>query len=212
MEDLSNYRKSYQRGQLLESDVPENPMALFHDWFLQADADKKGEANAMTVSTVGEDGFPLSRIVLLKGYDDAGFVFYTNYDSQKGRAIQKHPKVCLSFFWEALERQIIVRGVAERTSLEQSEEYFHSRPRGSQLGAKASPQSQAIASREWLDEKIVALESAFDGKEIPRPEHWGGYLVRPVSIEFWQGRANRLHDRIRYVLSGISWMKERLAP
>jgi pyridoxamine 5'-phosphate oxidase len=212
MEDLSHYRKSYERGQLLENALPETPMPLFHEWFLQADAAKKGEANAMTVATLGEDGFPLSRIVLLKGYDDQGFVFYTNYDSQKGKAIQKHPQVCLSFFWEALERQVIVRGIAEKVAPAQSEAYFHSRPRGSQLGANASPQSQVIASREWLDEKIAALDSAFEGKEIPKPGHWGGYLVRPVSVEFWQGRANRLHDRIRYALSGRSWTRERLAP
>ena len=212
--DLSNYRKSYEKGALLKSNVPENPMELFQKWFYDVDnSDTVDEANAMTVSTIGLDGFPKSRVVLLKKYTYEGFIFYTNYNSEKGKAIAKNPNVCLSFIWHAAERQIIIKGKAERIAENLSDGYFESRPRGSQLGAIVSNQSDTIEDREVLEGKLKKLESEFEGKEIPRPKYWGGLIVKPVEIEFWQGRANRLHDRIRYSLqSDYNWKIDRLAP
>ncbi|WP_088340864.1 pyridoxamine 5'-phosphate oxidase [Robiginitalea sediminis] len=212
--DLSHYRKTYEKGALTEDSTPENPMELFRDWFHQAEGDPGAdEANTMMVSTIGLDGYPKSRIVLLKKFTFEGFVFYTNYDSEKGRAIAADPRVCLSFFWPVLERQVIVKGKAEKLAPNLSDGYFESRPDGSKLGAVASPQSQVIPSREYLEEKVEALQREYQGKEIPRPEYWGGYLVRPSSLEFWQGRPNRLHDRLRYTLSpDWDWTRERLAP
>lgn len=212
--DLSNYRKNYSKSELLESQVPENPMQLFQTWFHEVeDSDTIDEANAMTVSTFGLDGFPKSRVVLLKRYNEEGFIFYTNYTSEKGKAITANPKVCLSFFWPVLERQVIIKGEAEKIAPNMSDGYFESRPRGSQLGAWVSDQSEVVASREFLEEELKGLEEKFAGKEIPRPEHWGGYLVRPLAIEFWQGRPNRLHDRLRYTLQkDWNWTLERLAP
>jgi len=214
MEDLSNYRKSYEKSELLENAIPEDPIALFKRWFHEAeDSGYAGEANAMTVSTIGLDGFPKSRVVLLKKFYGEGFIFYTNYQSEKGRAIAANPSVCLSFFWHTLERQVIIKGIAEKVPASVSDNYFHSRPQGSQLGAVASNQSEVIASRDALDAKLHELEMEYEGKEIPRPAYWGGYLVKPVEVEFWQGRANRLHDRIRYQTSdGIDWHISRLAP
>lgn len=212
-EDLSDYRKSYEKGELLETNVDENPIQQFRSWFFEViEFGGVEEANAMTVSTIGNDGFPKNRVVLLKKFDENGFYFYTNYDSEKGRAIEKNNKICLSFFWPNLERQIIIKGEAERTLTEVSDNYFHVRPKGSQLGAIASPQSEVIESREVLEKNLKNLEEKFEGKEIPRPDNWGGYIVKPVSIEFWQGRANRLHDRIRYTLDYPDWIVERLAP
>lgn len=214
MSDLGNYRKSYEKSELLESAIPEDPIALFKKWFHEVeDFGGVDEVNAMTVSTFGLDGFPKSRVVLLKQYTYEGFVFYTNYHSEKGRAIEHNPNVCLSFFWHSLERQVIIKGIAEKTSQNMSDGYFESRPDGSKLGAVVSDQSEVIASRGILEEKLHQLEQEFLGKEIPRPGHWGGYLVRPVEMEFWQGRPNRLHDRIRYkVQQDYSWKIERLAP
>lgn len=214
MGDLGNYRKSYEKSELLESAIPEDPIALFKKWFHEVeDFGGVDEVNAMTVSTFGLDGFPKSRVVLLKQYTYEGFVFYTNYHSEKGRAIEKNPNVCLSFFWHSLERQVIIKGIAEKTSENISDGYFESRPDGSKLGAVVSDQSEVIASRDILEEKLHQLEKDYQGKEIPRPGHWGGYLVRPVEMEFWQGRPNRLHDRIRYkVQQDYSWKIERLAP
>lgn len=213
MEDLTNYRKSYEKSELTEDQIPNDPILLFKQWFNEVDVNSDTEANAMTVSTFGLDGFPKSRVVLLKQYDENGFVFYTNYDSEKGKAIAANPNVCLSFFWEKFERQVIVKGIAEKVSEEMSDEYFHSRPEGSQLGAVASHQSQVIESRESLENKLEELRQEFGGKTILRPEIWGGYQVKPVEIEFWQGRANRLHDRIRYRLKDdYSWIAERLSP
>lgn len=214
MSDLGNYRKSYTKSELLESMIDENPMMQFQKWFYETEEfGGVEEVNAMTVSTIGIDGFPKARIVLLKKYDENGFTFVTNYDSEKGKALFENPHVCLSFFWPSIERQVIIKGLAEKQSEAYSEGYFHSRPQGSQLGAVVSPQSQVIPNREFLDEELLKLEKEFEGKEIPRPVNWGGVLVRPVSIEFWQGRPNRLHDRIRYILleSG-DWKTERLAP
>lgn len=212
--DLSNYRKNYQRSELLENKVPDNPMQLFQTWFYEVEEeDGVDEANAMTVATQGLDGFPKSRVVLLKRFNEEGFIFYTNYTSEKGKAIEANPKVCLSFFWPVLERQVIIKGEAEKIAPNLSDGYFESRPRGSQLGAWVSDQSSVVSSREELEEELRKLETVYSSKEIPRPGHWGGYLVRPVSVEFWQGRPNRLHDRVRYTLQeDWNWKIERLAP
>ncbi len=214
MKDLSNYRKVYQKKELLEKDCPENPIELFRNWFLEADANPSGsETNAMNLATIGLDGFPKNRIVLLKQFTWQGFIFYTNYNSEKGKAITLNPNVCLSFFWQSLERQIIIKGIAEKISENLSDGYFDSRPDGSKLGALASNQSEVISSRKQLDEKLKQLEKQYKGKTIQRPKHWGGYIVKPVSIEFWQGRPNRMHDRIKYSLQeNFDWKRERLAP
>jgi pyridoxamine 5'-phosphate oxidase len=212
--DLSNYRKSYEKGELLKDNIPENPIELFRNWFLEVDAHfDVDETNAMTISTLGLDGYPKSRVVLLKKYTFEGFIFYTNYNSEKGKAIANNPNVCLSFFWHAAERQVIIKGKAEKISENLSDGYFESRPRGSQLGAIVSNQSEVVENRLELESKLRDLENKFDGKDIERPKHWGGYMVRPVEIEFWQGRPNRLHDRIRYQLQkDYNWKIDRLAP
>ena len=212
--DLSNYRKSYEKGTLDKELVPENPLELFQQWCYEVDtANNTDEANAMTIATIGLDGYPKSRVVLLKKYTYEGFIFYTNYKSEKGLAIENNPNVCLSFFWHKAERQVIIKGKAEKILENLSDGYFESRPRGSQLGAIVSNQSEVIPNREGLEKLLKELEREFQGKEIPRPKHWGGYLVRPVEIEFWQGRANRLHDRIRYALQeDYNWMIDRLSP
>lgn len=211
--DLSNYRKSYEKSALLIADVPEDPMQLFQKWFYEIDnSGTVDEANTMTVSTIGLDGYPKNRVVLLKKFTYEGFIFYTNYNSEKGKAIAENENVCLSFFWHAAEQQIIIKGKAEKVAENLSDGYFESRPRGSQLGALASNQSE-IVTREALEERLERLEKEFEGKDIPRPKHWGGYIVKPVEIEFWQGRANRLHDRIRYQLQeDYSWKISRLSP
>jgi len=213
MSDLGNYRKSYEKSELLENTIDNNPMMQFQKWFYEVEEfGGIDEVNAMTVSCIGLDGFPKARVVLLKKYDAEGFVFYTNYDSEKGKAIMANPNVCLSFFWPSIERQVIIKGIAKKVEKQTSDNYFQSRPIGSQLGAIVSPQSQIIDSRDYLENNLNELEQQFEGKEIPRPEHWGGFVVAPVSIEFWQGRANRLHDRIRYSLNDLDWKIERLAP
>ncbi|SFO23013.1 pyridoxamine 5'-phosphate oxidase [Paenimyroides ummariense] len=214
MSDLSNYRKSYEKSELLESMIDENPMMQFQKWFYETEEfGGVEEVNAMTVSTIGLDGFPKSRIVLLKKYDEYGFTFVTNYDSEKGKALLQNPQVCLSFFWPSVERQVIIKGIAEKQTEAYSKGYFHSRPKGSQIGTVVSPQSTVIPNREFLDEKLKSLETEYQNTEVPKPENWGGILVKPISIEFWQGRANRLHDRIRYtLLESGDWKIERLAP
>ena len=213
MEDLSDYRKSYTKGELIEANVPEDPMALFQKWFHQVDESSDTEINAMTVSTIGLDGFPKARVVLLKRFNEDGFVFYTNYESEKGRAIQANPHICLSFFWQAHERQVIIKGIAEKIAPNLSDGYFESRPDGSKLGAIVSHQSEIIESREVLEERLHKLEEQYQGKEIPRPDYWGGIIVKPVSVEFWQGRPNRLHDRIRYeIQEDYNWKIDRLSP
>ena len=214
MEDLSNYRKSYEKSQLLEDSIPEDPINLFHKWFYETqELGGVDEVNAMTVATIGLDGFPKSRVVLLKKFNEEGFIFYTNYNSEKGKAIQNNPNICLSFFWHNMERQDIIKGIAEKTSGTISDNYFSSRPDGSKLGAIVSPQSEVIPSRHYLDNKLRELESAYEGKEILRPDFWGGFLVRPIEVEFWQGRPNRLHDRIRYqIQDNFSWKIDRLSP
>lgn len=212
--DLSNHRKSYEKQELLESNCPENPIELFQQWFLNADASELvDEANAMNIASIGLDGFPKNRIVLLKKYTWEGFIFYTNYHSEKGKAIANNNHVCLSFFWPGLEQQIIIKGNAEKLAENLSDGYFESRPDGSKLGAWASNQSEVVASREDLDNSLKSFEQKFHQQEIPRPDHWGGFLIKPISIEFWQGRPNRMHDRIRYTLQkDFSWKIERLAP
>ena len=197
----------------MEDAISDNPIELFQKWFYEVEAsDGVDEPNAMTVSTIGTDGFPKNRVVLLKKYTHEGFIFYTNYESEKGKAIAENANVCISFFWPNLERQVIVKGKAEKIATNLSDGYFESRPDGSKLGALVSNQSSVIPSREILEEKLVELEKEYEGKEIERPDWWGGYIVKPVSIEFWQGRPNRLHDRIRYSLEDIDWKIERLAP
>lgn len=212
--DLSNHRKNYNKDALLEVNTPENPMELFRDWFLAADAsDFVHEANAMNIATIGLDGFPKNRMVLLKKFTWEGFIFYTNYNSEKGKAIAQNNAVCLSFFWQTIERQIIIKGNAEKLAENLSDGYFESRPDGSKLGAWASNQSEVVKSREELDNRLKSYEEKFRDSEIPRPEYWGGYLVKPISIEFWQGRPNRMHDRIHYEISeDFNWKKVRLAP
>ena len=213
-QDLSDYRKSYEKSELLEDTVKENPMEQFQKWFYEVEAtDGLEEPNAMTLATIGLDGFPKNRVVLMKKYTFEGFIFYTNYNSEKGRAIEEHPEVCLSFFWPNMERQIIIKGTVEKIAENLSDGYFESRPLGSRLGAIVSPQSDVIPSRKVLESKLSQLEKEYEGKDVERPSFWGGYLVRPVSLEFWQGRPNRLHDRIRYTLQeDYNWKIERLAP
>lgn len=212
--DLSDYRKSYEKSELTETSIRENPMEQFQKWFHEVEASEGvDEPNAMTVSTIGLDGFPKSRVVLMKKFTFEGFIFYTNYQSEKGKAIAANPSVCLSFFWPNMERQVIIKGKAEKIAENLSDGYFESRPKGSQLGAVVSDQSEVVPSREHLEGKLKELEQEYEGKEVPRPDYWGGFLVRPVSIEFWQGRPNRLHDRIRYTLDeNFDWKIERLAP
>nr|WP_299383519.1 pyridoxamine 5'-phosphate oxidase [Allomuricauda sp.] len=213
-EDLSGYRKSYEKSDLLEASIKENPLEQFQKWFYEVEAaGGPDEPNAMTLSTLGLDGFPKNRVVLMKKYTHEGLIFYTNYHSEKGKAILANPAVCLSFFWPNLERQVIIKGRAEKIAENLSDGYFESRPLGSRLGAIVSDQSEVIDSREVLEAKLAALEKELEGSDIERPAHWGGYLVRPVSMEFWQGRPNRLHDRIRYTLQeDYHWKIERLAP
>lgn len=212
--DLGKYRKSYEKLFLDEKKLLASPLALFSNWFSEVEeAGGVEEANAMTLTTIDLDGFPKARIVLLKHFDQEGFVFYTNYTSTKAKSIEQNKQVCISFFWPNLERQVIIKGEAIKVTEEKSNAYFQSRPRGSQLGAWASDQSIVINSRKVLENQLEALEKRFKNKEIPKPEFWGGYCVVPVEYEFWQGRPNRLHDRIRYTIDGNNnWKIERLAP
>ncbi|MBP2617945.1 pyridoxamine 5'-phosphate oxidase [Chryseobacterium jejuense] len=213
MENLHDKRKVYDKSQLIESEIKQNPIEQFRDWFLEAsESPMISEVNAMAVSTVEEDGCPRTRMVLLKAYTYEGFIFYTNYNSRKGKAIEHNHKACLHFFWPNLERQIIIKANLEKVAENLSDGYFHSRPKGSQLGAVVSPQSQEIPNREFLEEKLKELEKEYETTEVPRPVHWGGYLAKPYEIEFWQGRPNRLHDRIVYQLEDLDWKVSRLAP
>ena len=211
MKDLNDYRKSYTKGDLNEIDLSDNPFELFEKWFQETESQIGNlEVNAMTIASIGKDGYPKSRVVLLKSYSEEGFVFFTNYKSDKGRAIAENPHVCLSFFWGSTERQVIIKGIAEKISEEESTAYFLSRPRGSQIGAIASHQSEKISSRAILDDAVSEIEKS--DAQLSRPDVWGGYIVRPAEIEFWQGRENRLHDRFLFEKDGLSWKHSRLAP
>ncbi|MBC6491744.1 pyridoxamine 5'-phosphate oxidase [Flavihumibacter stibioxidans] len=209
---IASIRKDYMRHSLNESDVAASPIRQFDTWWAEAVKSEIDEINAMTLATATNDGLPDARIVLLKGYDEHGFVFFTNYHSNKGQQMEENPRACLVFFWKELERQVRITGVIEKVSEAESNEYFHSRPHSSRIGAWASPQSQVIESRSILEHKEKELSQTFEGKEIPRPLHWGGYRLKPFSMEFWQGRPSRLHDRIHYTLEENGWKIERLAP
>ncbi len=212
-ENLADYRRSYEKSSLTAENLTENPMELFKIWFDEAEAiDTVAENNAMTLSTIDAYGYPKNRVVLLKKFNDQGFVFYTNYRSEKGRSILRHPKVSISFFWPSLERQVIVKGAVEKCAEETSDQYFASRPRGSQLGAWVSHQSESIRDRAVLKQRLQEMELKFEGKPIPRPDFWGGFLIKPRMIEFWQGRPNRLHDRFKYSCRDQNWEVTRLAP
>lgn len=211
--DVANLRRAYALKQLSAEEALAHPMDQFRVWFEEALQSASLEANAMALATADAEGKPAARIVLLKGFDESGFVFFTNYESRKGREIEQNARVSLLFFWAELERQVRIEGVAERVSRDYSQEYFQSRPKDSQIGAWASPQSRVIESRDVLEEKVRELTESFKHEEaLPLPDHWGGYLVRPHEIEFWQGRLSRLHDRIRYRHAAGAWQIERLAP
>ena len=211
--DLSDFRKQYTKGRLIASEVPPNPFILFKDWFDEVQSKgKEQETNAMTLSTQQPDGGVASRVVLLKEVSDEGFVFYTNYNSSKGQSIEHNNQVCISFFWQSMERQVIIQGTATKLPPEESDQYFQSRPRGSQMGAHVSNQSEVIENRFTLEKRLKFLEEQYKNKPIPRPTHWGGYVVSPHSIEFWQGRTNRLHDRLVYKQKSSNWVIERLSP
>ncbi|MEJ2900970.1 pyridoxamine 5'-phosphate oxidase [Pedobacter panaciterrae] len=211
-ENIQNLRQDYRSASLSENDVDSNPILQFKKWFQDAVSSQLYEPNVMTLATSDRFGKPTARIVLLKGIDEDGFVFYTNYESKKGRDLVENPQAALVFFWPELERQVRIEGVVSKVSEETSSEYFHSRPIGSQIGAMASPQSKVISDRESLERKVEQLTTQYADQEIPRPLHWGGYLVEPTYIEFWQGRPSRLHDRIVYDLVEGSWIINRLAP
>lgn len=211
--DIASIRKSYSKKKLTEKKAETDPLKQFSKWWKQAVESAIEEVNAMTLATASPDGVPSARIVLLKGVSEKGFVFFTNYDSFKGRQLAENPKACLVFFWKELERQVRITGLIQKLGGEANDEYFNSRPEESRIGAIASPQSQVIESRDWLDDHYKQLKKELKGKDIQRPEHWGGYLVKPVIIEFWQGRPGRLHDRLQYTLEDSgSWKIERLAP
>jgi pyridoxamine 5'-phosphate oxidase len=210
---LADLRTEYALAGLTEKDVARDPFRQFEKWFQEAEAAKIHEPNAAVLATSTRDGRPSARMVLLKGLDGRGFVFYTNYDSRKGREIEANPRAAYLFPWIALERQVIVEGSVAKVAREESEAYFHSRPRASQLAAWASPQSSVISGRGALEEAMKATEKKYQGIEAPLPAHWGGFRIIPETVEFWQGRRSRLHDRIRYRReAGGSWVIERLAP
>jgi pyridoxamine 5'-phosphate oxidase len=211
--NIADLRKEYSQAELLESAINPDPIPQFALWFQQALESNLQEPNAMTIATIGQDGLPNARIVLLKDFDARGFVFFTNYRSQKGQELAANPQAAIVFLWAELERQVRIQGTVEKVSPTESDYYFHTRPLGSQLGAWASEQSDVIISRDILETKLKAIETQYENQDIPRPDHWGGYRVLPSTIEFWQGRKNRLHDRLRYKrLDNQQWLIERLCP
>lgn len=211
--NIAAIRKDYQMQSLLETDVADNPFVQFETWWDDAVQSELDEINAMTLATASATGKPSARIMLLKSVSEAGFVFFTNYNSQKGKELLENPRACLVFFWKELERQIRITGEVQKVSADESDEYFNSRPEGSRIGAWASPQSSVIESREIIETNITNYARQFTKEEIARPPHWGGYIVIPAVIEFWQGRPNRLHDRIQYSkMKDGGWKIERLAP
>lgn len=211
--DIHSIRKDYKIGTLDTKDVHPNPITQFQKWFNEALKAEVLEPNAMTLATLDSENRPHARIVLVKDISENGFTFFTNYLSNKGKQIAAQPQAALLFFWPELERQVRIEGVIEKVSKEESSTYFHSRPRGSQVGAHVSPQSQIIPNRDYLETLQAELEKKFEGKEIPLPDYWGGYLLKPQSVEFWQGRPSRLHDRILYSKDKENdWKIERLAP
>lgn len=213
MDKIADIRKEYKMQSLDEKDVQQDPVRQFEKWWHDVSGSSVEEANVMTLATATKSGKPSARIVLLKGFTHEGFVFFTNYESHKGTELSENSQVSLVFFWKELERQVRIEGVAERISVEESDTYFNSRPEASKVGAWASPQSKVIASRKIIEENVAAVEKKFTGATIQRPAHWGGYIVKPQLIEFWQGRPSRLHDRIQYTkLENGNWKIERLAP
>ena len=210
---IQNLREEYRAATLNEKEVAKDPVRQFEKWFQQALDAGVPEPNAMTLSTATTNGRPSARIVLLKDFDKNGFVFYTNYLSRKGKELTKNPVAALLFFWPALERQVFIEGTVEKVSKEASEQYFHSRPKGSQIGALVSQQSQEIPGRDFLEKKQLVLEAEYADKDIPKPSYWGGYVVKPTLVEFWQGGSSRLHDRIVYKrVDAHSWKIVRLSP
>lgn len=212
MSTIADIRKDYKLKQLLEADVSPDPFTQFDTWWNEVLAAEITEPNAMTLCTASADGVPSARIVLLKGVASDGFLFFTNYNSYKARDISENPRACLVFFWKELERQVRITGMVEKTDAKTSDGYFNSRPEASRIGAWASPQSQAIESREWLEKNERDFAQKFSANPLVRPAYWGGFLLKPVTIEFWQGRPNRLHDRLQYQLADGLWKIERLAP
>ena len=210
--NIADIRKEYQQQSLLENAIEKSPFLQFDKWWKEALRANLEEVNAMTLATASATGLPAARIVLLKGFDKKGFVFFTNYESYKGMQLEENPRACLVFFWAALERQVRITGLVEKTTAAESDEYYNSRPAGSRIGAWVSPQSRVIESRELLVQNEKKYNSQFEGKTIERPPYWGGYRVKPITIEFWQGRESRLHDRIQYTLEVGEWKVERLAP
>ncbi len=210
---IADIRREYKLESLNEGDVAVEPFQQFTSWWDEAIKSEIDEVNAMTLATSTKDGIPSARIVLLKGYDERGFIFFTNYESDKGKELSANPHAALVFFWKELERQVRIEGLVERVSAEESDAYYQSRPAGSRIGAWASPQSEVISDRQIIEKNVLAYGKKFGTGVIPRPEHWGGYIVKPIAIEFWQGRSSRLHDRILYTISDNgNWKKERLAP